>query len=82
MGEGCLPIPQEMGGLPEKVVYWSLSVSLSRSKSKKLLFPVFIPETSNELSVEENREQSMREAYRDLAHIIHHRFCYNRPNRG
>jgi hypothetical protein len=51
VGEGCLPIPQEVGGLPEKVVY------------------------------SKNKERGMREAYRDLAHIIHQCFCYNRPNR-
>jgi hypothetical protein len=29
-----------------------------------------------------NRDRGMRGAYRDLAHIIHQRFCYNRPNRA
>ena len=54
MGEGCLPIPQEVGGLPEKVVYWSLSESLVPFKIEKAAFPrVHSPEASNGLSVEE-----------------------------
>src|SRR6476660_7636349 len=28
-----------------------------------------------------NSERGMREAYRDLAHVIHQRFCYNRASR-
>src|SRR6185295_2641257 len=45
---------------------------LSRSKSKKLLFLVFIPprQVMGYLS-KRNRQRGMREAYRDLAHIIH-----------
>ena len=28
-----------------------------------------------------NSERGMREVYRDLAHVIHQHFCYNRADR-
>ena len=40
MGEGCLPIPQEVGGLPEKVVYWLLVLLLLNPAASSKGLPV------------------------------------------
>ena len=47
---------------------WSYSCSIPRQVVRGYLW-------------KKNRERGIREPYRDLAHVIHQCFCYNRPNR-
>ncbi len=68
MGKGCLAIPQEVGGLTRNSgvrVAGSEHTHMSRGEWNQNW-----PMCSGGIG----------EAYRDLAHIIHERFCYNRQS--
>lgn len=75
MGKGCAAIPQEVGELTRNGgVRLATATFFTYLESIDGLYPI----AGSGVFDWENLAGRIREAYRDFAHIIHQRFCYNR----